>query len=120
LDALTREEVVLLGPSNPVTSLGPILALKGVRELLSGKKVVAISPFYGNKPFSGPAAKFMRAMGVPANDCGVSSLLGPLDRFLVSNESSYSGECVRLDTLMRSKDDSLRLAKKVLELISCL
>lgn len=117
LELLDREDVVLIGPSNPVTSIGPILALKGVRDLLAKKKVIAVSPFVGDKPVSGPAAKFMNACKVPASDEGVAALLGDMDSFIVDKKSSYSGRCIRLDTLMKTKKDSLRLAKGILELI---
>jgi LPPG:FO 2-phospho-L-lactate transferase len=119
LELLEREETVLLGPSNPVTSLGPILSLPGVREQLLEKKVVAVSPLVGDKPVSGPAAQLMRARRVPASDEGVAKLLGKIDLFIVDSHSSYGGECLRLDTLMRCKDDSLRLAEGIIELISC-
>jgi LPPG:FO 2-phospho-L-lactate transferase len=117
LELLEREEIVLLGPSNPVTSLGPILALQGVRERLLRKSVVAISPLVGDKPVSGPAAQLMRAAGVPPSDEGVVALLGKVDLFIVDSHSSYAGECLRLDTRMRCKDDSLRLAGSIIELI---
>ena len=119
LDLLEQEDTVLLGPSNPVTSIGPILALPGVRTRLKQKKVVAVSPLVGNRTVSGPAAKLMHACGVPASDEGVKSLLGKVDLFVVDKTSSYQGECIRLDTLMRSKKDSLSLARSLLELIKC-
>ncbi len=117
LELLDREDVVLIGPSNPVTSIGPILALKGVRDLLAKKKVIAVSPFVGDLPVSGPAAKFMRASGVAESDEGVAALLGTVDLFIVDTKSSYSGKCIRLDTLMKTKKDSLRLARSLTELI---
>jgi LPPG:FO 2-phospho-L-lactate transferase len=117
LDLLEREESVLIGPSNPVTSIGPILALPGVLERLQDKKILAISPLVGGEPVSGPAAKFMRACGVPADDNGVAKLLGRMDVFVVDQKSSYSGDCIRMNTLMKTKRDSLRLAGDVLELI---
>ena len=116
-DLLRKEDTVIIGPSNPVTSIGPILALAGVRDGLARKKVIAVSPIVGDKPVSGPAAKFMEAAGISANDEGVASLLGRVDAFVVDRTSSYSGKCKRLDTLMKSKQDSIRLAKEVLELI---
>src|SRR5690606_31404642 len=91
LDLLEKEDTIIIGPSNPVTSIGPILALTGVRDRLKRKKVVAISPFVGNKPVSGPAAKLMAACGVPASDEGVAELLGKIDLFVVDRKSSYSG-----------------------------
>ncbi len=117
LELLEREDIVLIGPSNPVTSIGPILALKGVRDHLADKKVIAISPFVGNKPVSGPAAKFMNACNVPPSDEGVAALLGKVDLFIVDKDSRYPGGRTRLDTLMKTKEDSLRLAKSILELI---
>ena len=117
LDLLDQEDIILIGPSNPVTSIGPILALPSVRSRLNDKKVVAISPLVGDRPVSGPAAKFMRVRGVPVSDEGVRSLLGKIDLFVVDETSSYQGKCAQLDTFMKSKEDSLRLAKRLLELI---
>jgi LPPG:FO 2-phospho-L-lactate transferase len=117
IELLEKERNVLIGPSNPVTSIGPILSLPGVRERLKDKKVVAISPLVGNKPVSGPAAKFMKAAGVPANDGGVAALLGHVDIFVVDSGSRYDSECVRLNTLIKTKADSLRLARSIIELM---
>lgn len=119
LDLLEKEDTVLIGPSNPVTSIGPILALPDVRERLREKKVVAVSPLVGNKPVSGPAAKLMAACGVPASDEGVAALLGPVDLFVVDRKSHYSGECMRMKTLMRTKNESLEMARSLLDMISC-
>jgi len=119
LDLLEKEDTVLIGPSNPVTSIGPILALPGVHERLQDKVVVAVSPFVGNKPVSGPASKLMAACNVHASDEGVVSLLGDIDLFIVDKNSNYGGKCVRMNTLMRTRSESLRLAKCLLELISC-
>ena len=119
IDLLEDESVILIGPSNPVTSIGPILALPEVRSLLKEKFVLAISPFVGDRPVSGPAAKFMQACGLPASDYGVISRVGPVDRFVVDKASSYSGNCVRLDTLMNSQEESIRLAKSILEILPC-
>ena len=92
LERLDREETVLIGPSNPVTSIGPILALPGIRERLAKKRVVAVSPLLEDRPASGPAAKFMAALGAPAGDEGVRLLLGKVDLFIVDKKSSYPGE----------------------------
>ena len=59
--ALEREDCVIIGPSNPITSIGPILALPGIKETLKTKKVIAVSPIIGNAPVSGPAGKLMAA-----------------------------------------------------------
>jgi LPPG:FO 2-phospho-L-lactate transferase len=117
LELLDQEHVVLLGPSNPMTSIGPILALPGVRERLKSKTVVAVSPFVGDRPVSGPAAKFMMACGIPANDEGVRTLLGKVDIFAVDENSSYQGECSRMSTLMRTRTESREVAKDLLKRI---
>jgi len=126
-------EPVLIGPSNPVSSIGPILALRGVRDLLKkmsrkgkgerkGKRerkgrVVAISPLVGGKPVSGPADAFMRAWRYPVSDQGVADILGCVDLMVVSPESDYRGPAVRLDTVMKSERDSLRLAREILDIL---
>lgn len=140
LKALERAEKtgepILIGPSNPVSSIGPILALRSVRELLkkmmSGKgkkeregkgervrrrRIVAISPLVGGEPLSGPAAKFMRAWGFPVTDQGVADLLGCVDLMVVSPESDYQGPSVRLDTVMKDESDSLRLAEEIVKIV---
>jgi len=119
LKALSEEEMVLIGPSNPVTSIGPILAIPGVRSMMDDKFVIAVSPFAGDKPFSGPAARFMKAMGVTADDNGVKEILAHVDLFIVSQESCYRGDCVRADTLMKTGADSLRLAGMITGLMPC-
>jgi LPPG:FO 2-phospho-L-lactate transferase len=123
LEALERAEeggeAVLIGPSNPVSSIGPILALRGVRDLLekTNSRVVAISPLVGGKPLSGPAAKFMRAWGFPVTDQGVADLLGCVDLMVVSPESDYQRPSVRLDTFMEDGADSLRVAKEIVKIV---
>lgn len=117
LELLETENIVLIGPSNPVTSICPILSVPGVRKRLEDKKIIAVSPFVGDKPVSGPAARFMKASGVPASDDGVAMLLGEIDTFVVDTKSCYSGNCVRLNTLMNNRAESIRLAREIIELM---
>lgn len=120
-------EPILIGPSNPVSSIGPILALRGVRDLLGGRsrrgegegkgsRVIAISPLVGGRPVSGPAAKFMRAWGFPVTDQGVAEILACADLMVVSPGSDYQGPSVRLDTTMKDERDSLRLAEEIVRI----
>ena len=81
--------------------------------------VVAVSPLVGNKPVSGPAANLMAACGVPASDEGVAALLGHIDLFVVDKKSDYRGQCKRMKTLMRTKNESLAMARSLLDMISC-
>ena len=65
LEAIGEARAVIVGPSNPVISIGPILAVPGMRELLAGAgaPVVAVSPFVAGEVIKGPTDKFMRAIG---------------------------------------------------------
>lgn len=115
-EALEREEVVVIGPSNPVTSIGPILALPGVREGLENKNVVAVSPIIGDEPVSGPVGKLLEAEGFDASSEGVEEYYGGVvDLFVTDVRDSY-GE-VELDTLMRSGDGEERFAGELVELL---
>ena len=117
LERLDSEETVLIGPSNPVTSIGPILALPGIRERLAKKRVVAVSPLLADRPASGPAAKFMAALGAPAGDEGVRLLLGKVDLFIVDKKSSYPGECRRMSTRMKTRRESRKVAEELLAIM---
>jgi hypothetical protein len=74
------------------------------------------SPRLGWGFASGPAAKFMAAMGAPAGDEGVRLLLGKVDLFILDNKSSYRGECRHMSTRMRTRKESRRVAEEMLRL----
>ena len=86
LAALTEADVVVVCPSNPVTSVGPILALPGVVSALaaSGARVIAVSPIIGGSAVSGPAGQLMAARGLPVSPLGVARAYAPwLDALLI-------------------------------------
>ena len=112
------EEKVLIGPSNPITSVGPILSLRGVREMLRRKKVVAVSPILGSEPVSGPAAKFMRAKGFEVSACGVFKCYEDFLDALVVEKGDKEAECqvgggkiLKTEILIKNDAESERLAK---------
>src|SRR5262249_54959395 len=74
IEALHEADVVVICPSNPVSSVGPILAVAGVRGALAETRarVVAVSPIVGDAPVSGPAGKMMRAKGLEVSALGVA------------------------------------------------
>ena len=74
IDTIKNSDAVIIGPSNPVTSIMPILSLKGVKEALKSTHVVAVSPIIGNDSVSGPASKFMKALGIEVSSLGVAEL----------------------------------------------
>ncbi|MCA9609920.1 MAG: YvcK family protein, partial [Myxococcales bacterium] len=71
---IAAADVILVAPSNPVVSIGPILAVRGVREALasSGAPIVAVSPIVGGAPIKGPAHTLLRALGCEVSALGVA------------------------------------------------
>ncbi len=109
---------MVIGPSNPITSIGPILACDGVREALCGAFVVAVSPFIGDTPVSGPAGALMAARGFEPTSRGVLALYADFcDVFVqdVRDPVEVPG-AVRTDTLMTDAARSEALAEVVLGL----
>ena len=89
IDAIENSDAVIIGPSNPITSISPILSLEGVREALKETYVIAVSPIIGSDAVSGPATKFMEALGVEVSSVGVASLYQDfLDNFVIDNKDS--------------------------------
>ncbi|HKB50547.1 MAG TPA: 2-phospho-L-lactate transferase [Solirubrobacterales bacterium] len=86
LAALDEAEAIVIGPSNPVISIGPILAVPGMREAIaaSGAPVVAVSPFVAGAVVKGPTERFMAALGRPSTAAGVATLYtGLIDAMVV-------------------------------------
>jgi len=122
--ALDSRKAVVIGPSNPITSIMPILSVKGIRERLAKKKVVAVSPIVGNKPVSGPAAKLMGAKGYEVSPLGVADVYADfLDLLIVDEvdrnlEGLYGEiEVVSTQTIMKNKEDAIKLSEFILEII---
>ena len=123
LSAFDNDDSVIIGPSNPITSIGPILRLHGMREILREKQVVAISPIIGSAPVSGPAGKLMRACGYDVSSAGVLECYRDLpDVFVIDREDLDIGteidgaRIVRADTMMTSVEKSVALSRLVVDL----
>ncbi|WP_405308824.1 2-phospho-L-lactate transferase [Methanobrevibacter sp.] len=87
VDAIKNSEAVIIGPSNPITSISPILSLEGVREALKDTYVVAVSPIIGSDSVSGPASKFMKALDIEVSSVGVASLYEDfIDNFIIDDK----------------------------------
>ncbi len=128
LEAIAQADFVLLGPSNPYVSVDPILSIPGVREVLAEKTVVALSPIVGGRAVKGPLAEMIPALARRAASAGAiaahySALsgCGP-DRGLLAglvvergDEEAVLGPAVlATSTVMRDRDDRLRLSREVL------
>lgn len=76
VNAIQNSKLVILAPGNPLTSIGPMLQIKGIKKELARakKKVVAISPLIGDNSITGPAAKYMKAAGIESNAYGLAKM----------------------------------------------
>ena len=87
IDSIKNSEAVIIGPSNPITSISPILSMDGVKDALKETYVVAVSPIIGSDSVSGPASKFMKALDIDVSAVGVASLYEDfLDNIVIDNE----------------------------------
>jgi LPPG:FO 2-phospho-L-lactate transferase len=126
IDAISLADVVILCPSNPIVSIGPIVSLPGVREALQAHpRVIAVSPLVNGKPLKGPADKLLDAAGQDVSAAGVAAMYADFCNSFVIDESDHTGEseitalemrCLKRDTLMTTHDVSERLARSLLEL----
>jgi LPPG:FO 2-phospho-L-lactate transferase len=121
-DALRDAQAIVIGPSNPVISIGPILAVPGLRNAIAetGAPVVAVSPFVAGKVVKGPTERFMQALNRPSTAAGVASLYAGLIDAMVVDEDDPDlppGEIPTLSapTLMEGVADRARLARLVLD-----
>lgn len=127
VEAIAAAQAVLIAPSNPVTSIGPILAVPGIREALqtTRSKVVAVSPIIGNDAVTGPAATLMSAQGLQVSIAGVAKAYGGFLDILIADDSDAAAaqllasdrlqvHCTNI--LMRNTEDKTRIARAALAL----
>jgi LPPG:FO 2-phospho-L-lactate transferase len=125
LKAMHRAEGVVICPSNPITSIGPILAVPGIRSALAALEVpvVGVSPLIGATAISGPAHKLMLACGYDPSSLGVARHYGDiLDRLFIAAEDQNLASSIQdlsigpvcTDIRMMTANDKRRLAAEVL------
>ncbi len=125
-EAIASADLLVVCPSNPVTSIGPVLAVPGIIEALgrAPATVVGVSPIVGGAPVSGPAAALMRARGLPVSPAGLARAYMPwLDVLLVDERDRTSAPEVRqqgvspivADIVMTDRAREVALARRVLE-----
>lgn len=128
IEAILNSNAVVLCPSNPIVSIGTILSVKGVKDTLRNTKarVIAISPIVGGAPIKGPADKLMRGLKVEVSAYGVASLykdflddfiIDVIDKALKPRIEDLGLNVIVTNTVMKSMQDKMRLAKVVLNLI---
>ena len=125
VEAITSAQAVLIAPSNPVTSVGPILAVPGIREALRATRarVVAVSPIIGNAAVAGPAANLMMSQGLQVSIAGVAKAYEDFLDILIADDSDAAAaqsltsnrlqvHCTNI--LMRNTEDKTRIARAAL------
>lgn len=127
LETIRNAEILLVCPSNPIVSIGPILALPGVRDAIraAGAPVVAVSPIVGGAPIKGPADRLLRGLGIEVSALGVATfyrewvqgmVIDDRDAALAPEIESLGLRVDVTETLMRSPDIAAALAERVLAL----
>jgi LPPG:FO 2-phospho-L-lactate transferase len=126
LDAIGDAELVVIGPSNPLISIGPMLELAGIREALkeTATPKIAVSPIVGGRALKGPADRMLISLGHESSALGVARLYaGLVDRFVLDVADAQLAPDIEklgmaadvLPTVMRNDDDRAALAAAVLE-----
>lgn len=125
LEAIAGADLVVVCPSNPVTSIGPIIAVPGIAQALARTRapVVGVSPIVGGAAVSGPAAALMRARGLPVSPAGVAAAYTPWLRTLLVHpgDADATDDLERLgvrpvvtDVLMPDREREIALARALL------
>ncbi len=117
LEALS--DTVVVGPSNPVTSIGPMLALPGVADALAQTTVVAVSPFLGDEPFSGPVGDLMEAVNAEPSTAGLATAYPFADAFVIdeTDDTEFDRPTLRTDIEIETPDDARRVVRTIQEAI---
>jgi LPPG:FO 2-phospho-L-lactate transferase len=124
LDAIAEADLLVIGPSNPIVSIGPILALPGMRDaILAVRRRIGVSPIVGGRALKGPAARMLASLGHEPSAVEVARIYGDLlthwvvdatDAELVPGVRELDIEPVVLDTIMATDGDRARLARELL------
>jgi LPPG:FO 2-phospho-L-lactate transferase len=119
LDAIAGAEVVFLAPSNPFVSIGPILAVPGIREALAGKRVVAVSPLVAGRALRGPLAGMMATLGHEPGVRGIAEVYGGIATELVVDpaDAGQLPEALVAPIVMVAPDAREDVGRAVLEAV---
>jgi len=117
--SLSSSDAVVIGPSNPILSIWPILAVPGVREAMVGKRVMAVSPLIGGSAVKGPLADLLPSLGYSTDTEGIVRSYGDLLTDLVVHTGDEPSRPVTpaihvTDTLIPDRDSAARLAREMI------
>jgi LPPG:FO 2-phospho-L-lactate transferase len=116
LAAIAQASVIVIGPSNPIISIGPILAVEEIRAALADRHApaVAVSPFVGGAVLKGPTAQFMRWRGLPLSSAGLAACYEGLIDGIVADEMTDAIAVAQGDVMMDGAQGRRRLAEETL------
>jgi LPPG:FO 2-phospho-L-lactate transferase len=124
IEAIGSAEAIVIGPSNPVISIGPILAVPGVREAVdrAAAPVVAVSPFVRGQVVKGPTEPFMEAAGLPPGPAGAAAAYAGLIDGMVADErvAGLDRPLLETDVLMEGDEGRRRVARETLDFAASL
>lgn len=122
LAAIAGASAIVIGPSNPLASIAPILAVPGYRSALAAARapVVAVSPIVGGEVLKGPTAAFMAFAGHECSGAGVAAFYGELLDGILADERVTGLATLELDTRMDDEAARARVAARTLEFAASL
>ncbi len=124
IEAIRAADLIVICPSNPWVSIGPILAIPGYKEALTGKTIAAVSPIVSGKTIKGPAAKMYQEMGItPSAEAVANTYHELISHFIIDTEDAACANRIKsrwgimtvdTNTIMRSASDRETLARFVI------
>ncbi len=123
LETLENSDHIIIGPSNPITSINPIISMPGIKKILKKSYVTGVSPIIGENAISGPASKFMKAKGYEISPIGVAKIYEDfLDHYIINTtDNKYNSSIKEFiekvsteNIIMKTLEDKINLARMIL------
>ena len=129
VQSIRKSDLIIIAPGNPISSIGPIISLPSIRNALESRKndVIAISPIMGNSALSGPASKYLRAMGIDSSPSGIALYYSNIASNLVISKSDDTYEkqikmlgvnVFKTNIVMQNAQDEINLSNYVLNIMN--
>jgi len=129
LDAIRNSDMIVIAPGNPISSIGPITSISSIRKELElrKKKVIAVSPLIGDQALSGPASKYLVAMGIESSPVGIASYYSDIASNLIISESdkkyenmiqSHGFNVYKTNIIMENEQDEIKLSNYILKMFN--
>jgi LPPG:FO 2-phospho-L-lactate transferase len=126
IKAIRRSNLIVIAPANPVSSIGPIVSVKSLKNELRKKRnrVAAVTPMIGRKALSGPAAKYMKSLGLKISSVGLAEyyrdfvgnfVISKADAYMVPKIQNLGMYVYQTDVRMKNRQGEVRLARDLLE-----